>query len=142
MAKLLRVIDAVSQASQEIGITQRPVTQALGSADQDIAQMVALLSAVADEVLEEEPYEETLGDGNWILTAATPRQMKDAPTADEDLICFDGRLAINGLKFRFLAAKGLEFGEQLRDFSTRLNKLASRANNQVLDLNVDESVQQ
>ena len=37
------VKDAVSQASMEIGITQFPVTQAVGSSDQDISQMTALL---------------------------------------------------------------------------------------------------
>jgi hypothetical protein len=56
------------------------------------------------------------------------------PSADTDQILFDGRLAVAGLKFRFLAAKGLEFGEPLRDFSTRLNKLAGRANKRLLDL--------
>ena len=74
-----------------------------------------------------------LGDGNWILVATTG-QATDQPTADEDRILFDGRLAIAGIKFRFLQAKGLEFAEPLRDFSTRLNKLAGRANARVLDL--------
>ena len=37
-----------------------------------------------------------------------------------------------------LQAKGLEFGEQMRDFTTRMNKLAVRANNRVLDLDCDE----
>ena len=130
---LLTVKEAVSAASLEIGIVQRPVNQAVGSADQDVAQMVALLSAVADEVLDEQPYEDTLGDGNWIWIAATG-QPGMQPTADEDRILFDGRLAVNGLKFRFLQAKGLEYAEPLRDFSTRLNKLGARANRRVLDL--------
>jgi hypothetical protein len=122
---LLTVKDAVSQASLEIGITQRPVTQAVGSVDQDIVQMTALLSAVADEVTEEQPYKGLLGpDGT----------KKMGPSPDTDQILFDGRLAVAGLKFRFLAAKGLEFGEPLRDFSTRLNKLAGRANKRLLDL--------
>jgi hypothetical protein len=130
---LLTVKDAVSQASLEIGITQRPVSQAVGSLDQDIVQMTALLSAVADEVLDEEPYQETLGDGYW-LVGADGITKKTVPTADTDVILFDGRLAVAGLKFRFLAAKGLEFGEPMRDFATRINKLAGRANNKVLDL--------
>jgi hypothetical protein len=113
---LLTVKDAVSQASLEIGITQRPVSQAVGSLDQDIVQMTALLSAVADEVLDEEPYQETLGDGYW-LVGADGITKKTVPTADTDL-----------------AAKGLEFGEPMRDFATRINKLAGRANNKVLDL--------
>jgi len=129
---LLTVKDAVSQASLEIGITQRPVTQAVGSVDQDIVQMTALLSAVADEVTEEQPYKEQLGDGYWLL--GTDGTKKMVPSADTDQILFDGRLAVAGLKFRFLAAKGLEFGEPLRDFSTRLNKLAGRANKRLLDL--------
>jgi len=130
---LLTVKDAVSQASLEIGITQRPVSQAVGSLDQDIVQMTALLSAVADEVLDEEPYQETLGDGYW-LVGADGITKKTVPTADTDVILFDGRLAVAGLKFRFLAAKGLESGEPMRDFATRINKLAGRANNKVLDL--------
>ena len=51
-----RPVDIVSQASMEIGIAQRPVSQVVGSPDQDIVQMAALLHAVADEVLLEEPY--------------------------------------------------------------------------------------
>jgi hypothetical protein len=47
-------------------------------------------------------------------------------------------VAVTGLKFKFLQAKGLEFGEQMRDFTTRLNKIAVRSNNRVLDLDVDE----
>jgi hypothetical protein len=54
------------------------------------------------------------------------------------LILFDSRLAIDGLKFRFLKAKGLEFGEELRDFSNRLNRLAARTNAAVIDLYLDQ----
>lgn len=133
MAQLITVKDAVSQASMEIGISQQPISQAMGSADEDIAQMVAILSAVADEVLDEPPYRDSLGDGNWILVAADGSSASK-PTADEDKILFDGRLAVNGLKWRFLASKGLEFGEYMRDFTVRLNKLGGRANRVVLDL--------
>ena len=62
---------------------------------------------------------------------------KNRATADTDRLLFDGRLAVNGLKYRFLQAKGLEFGEQMRDFSNRMAKVAARANNRVLDLNED-----
>lgn len=133
---MLTVKDCVSQASMELGISQRPITSAVGSPDQDVAQMVALLSAVADEVLFEEPYKTTLGDGVWLQDSAgdpVGRAM-----ADDNVILFDGRLAINGLKFRFLKAKGLEFGEELRDFTSRMNKLAGKANGRVLDLDCEE----
>jgi hypothetical protein len=94
--------------------------------------MLALLQAVADEVLIEDPYRVTLGDGVWVTNnAGTPIPK---PTADSDIVLFDGRLCINGLKYRFLAAKGLEYGEAMRDFTARMNKLAARANGRVLDL--------
>ena len=132
MGKLITVKDAVSKASLEIGIVQRPITTAIDSPDADIVQMVALLSAVADEVLLDEPYRSTLGDEVWIFDEnGAPKQ---DITADSDRIGFDARLAINGLKYRFLQGKGLEFGEQMRDFTNRLNKLASRVNSQVIDL--------
>lgn len=135
MAQLATVLDCVSSASQEIGIAQSQVATVVGSLDQDIAQMLALLYVVADEVLMEEPYKETLGDGVWIFAAdGTP---KPRITADDDRIAFDGRVAINGLKYRFLKAKGLEFGEEMRDFLSRLNKLGARANARVLDLDTD-----
>ena len=137
MPALLTIKDAVSQASMEIGITQSPVSSAVGSGDQDISQMVALMSAVADELLLEAPYKMTLGDGTWVIDGATGLP-KDRITADSDRIAFDGRLAINGIKFRFLGAKGLEFGEAARDFSNRLNKLAGRVEGRVLDLYEDE----
>lgn len=136
MARLLSVLEIVSQASLEIGLTQQPVQVAVGSPDQDISQMVALLSAVADEVLLDQPYKTTLGDGYWVFDAGT-MEAKNAPTLDTDLVGFDGRLAIVGLKFRLLKAKGLEFGEEMRDFISRLNKLAGRVNARVLDLNED-----
>jgi len=48
----------------------------------------------------------------------------------------DPRLAVDGLKYRFLKAKGLEYGEEQRDFIVRLNKIAGR-NAPVIDLNED-----
>lgn len=133
---MITVKDCVSQASLEIGITQKPVQQAVGSGDQDIAQMVALLSAVADEVMLDEAYRTTLGDGYWLFDGTTLKPL-DKPMQDTDLIAFDSRLAIDGLKYRFLKAKGLEFGEELRDFTSRMNKLASRRVGRVLDLDAD-----
>lgn len=132
---MITVREAVNQASMEVGIAQFPIGQAIGSQDQDIAQMTALLVAVADEVVLDQPYEQTLGDGYWLLGADGTK--KKLPTADTDTVLFDGRLAINGLKFRFLKAKGLEFGEELRDFTSRMNKLAAAANARVIDLNTD-----
>lgn len=125
----------VSQASLEIGITLGPISPVTSSRDQDIVQMQALLNAVADELLLDEPYKTTLGDEVWVVDR--DGKPKPVPTADDDVILFDARLAIDGLKFRFLQAKGLEFGEQLRDFVNRLNKLAGRANGRVIDLDAD-----
>lgn len=136
MPRLLTVRDVVSQAEMEIGIAQRPVAQVYGSFDQDIIQMAALLQAVADEVLFDEPYRTTLGDGIWCSDAAG--NPKTLPSQDTDLILFDSRLCIDGLKFRFLKAKGLEYGEEMRDFTNRMNKLAAQANGRVLDLDVEE----
>jgi hypothetical protein len=135
MARLATVIDAVSQASMEIGITQKPVSSAINSLDEGIAQMLALLNAVADEILLDEPYRRTLGDDIWLTDQnGNPKPL---PTANDDIILFDARLAIDGLKYRFLKAKGLEFGEEMRDFLNRLNKLAARANGRVLDLETE-----
>jgi hypothetical protein len=138
MAKLISVLKAVSDASREIGIAQKSLSQALGSADEDVLQMTALLSAVADELLLEEPYQDLLGDSHWVVSA-DGLTFKPEPTVDTDLILFDGRLIIAGLKYRFLAAKGLEFSEQMRDFGNRMAKIATRANNRVLDLNEEWS---
>jgi hypothetical protein len=132
MARLITVKDCISQASLEIGIIQKPVSSVIDSPDADIVQMVALLSNVADEILLDEPYRATLGDEAWIYDQSG--NPKAAITADSDVIGFDARLAIDGLKYRFLQAKGLEFGEQMRDFINRLNKLAARVNGRVLDL--------
>lgn len=135
MAKLT-LNQIVSQASLEVGITLRPVSAVIGSLDQDIVQMAALINAVADELLLDEPYRTTLGDEVWV--ASSTGEPKPYPTQDTDIILFDGRLAIDGLKFRFLQAKGLEFGEAMRDFTSRLNKLAGKANGRVLDLDAEE----
>jgi hypothetical protein len=136
MARLTTVKDAISQASLEIGIAQKPVSSVINSLDADITQMVALLSAVADEVLLDEPYRRSLGDEVWLADSdGVPR---DVPRANDDVILFDARLAIDGLKYRFLKAKGLEFGEEQRDFIVRLNKLAGRVNARVLDLERDD----
>ena len=43
MAQLATVLDVVSQASKEIGIAQQDVSTVVGSLDQDVAQMLALL---------------------------------------------------------------------------------------------------
>lgn len=132
---LATVKDIVNQAALEIGTTQLPVNTVFGSQDQDLVQMGALLSAVADEVLLEEPYKYDLGDHVWVHDKDD--NPKIYPTVDTDRVLFDSRLAINGLKYRFLQAKGLEFAEQLRDYTVRLNKLAGRRNAEVLDLDVD-----
>jgi hypothetical protein len=135
MAQLATINDVVSDASLEIGIVQRPVTNVIGTADQDIAQMAALMQNVADELLIDPPYRDMLGDGNWLIDYAGVVR-KSRPTADNDVILFDARLAVNGLKYRFLKAKGLEYGEEQRDFIARLNKIAG-ANAPVIDLNSD-----
>jgi hypothetical protein len=135
MAKLLTLLDIVSQAALEIGISQNRVSTVVSSNDQDIIQMRALLHSVADDVLLEEPYVETLGDQVWIADAdGAPLERFNA---DSDLVLFDGRLAINGVKWRFLQGKGLEFGESLRDYTTRLNKIASRVNGRMIDLDFE-----
>jgi hypothetical protein len=94
-----------------------------------------LLQNVADELLLDPPYRDQLGDGNWLIDTGL-QVRKSRPTADTDIILFDPRLAVNGLKYRFLKAKGLEYGEEQRDFISRLNKIAGR-NAPVIDLNVD-----
>ena len=136
--KLGTLLKVVTQAAGEIGIVQRDVTTVVDSADQDIKHMQYLLNAVAMEVTEEEPYNNILADGQWIIDAETGER-KDSFDSDEDLIAFDRRLAVNGIKWRFLASKGLEFGEQQRDFINRLNKIAARVNAKVLDLDLDWS---
>ena len=136
MAELISVVQAVSDASMEIGIRQTPLAQALGSADEDVVQMTALLSAVADDVLMDEHYQDLLGDGHWLVNK--DGKFLTRPSSDDDRLLFDARVAVNGLKYRFLQAKGLEFGEAMRDFVVRLNKLAVRANNRALDLNLDD----
>lgn len=136
---LYTINQVVSDAQMELGIAQKPISSVVTSLDEDVAQMVALVSAVADDVLLEEPYKITLGDGYWVSDAnGTP---KARPTTDTDLILFDGRLCIDGLKYRFLKGKGLEFGEELRDYTSRMNKLAGRVNARVLDLDTDEGRQ-
>jgi hypothetical protein len=133
---ILSIADIVNQAMFEIGTTQTVASPVIGSKDQDVAQMAALLNAVADEVLLDEPYRVQLGDHIWVTDV--DGNPKFFPSADTDLVKFDSRLAIDGLKYRFLQAKGLEFAEQLRDYTTRLNKIAGRVNGRVLDLNADE----
>jgi len=135
MAALISVLQAVNDASMEIGIRQTMLTQAMGSRDEDVAQMTALLTSVADDVLLEEPYQSFLGDGHWLQSAAGVPLTR--PKEDTDVILFDARVCVCGLKYKFLQAKGLEYGEQLRGFTTRLNKLAVRANDRVLDLDLD-----
>jgi hypothetical protein len=135
MAQQFTVRQLVNQSSMEIGIIQQPVNQIFSSRDQDVVQMASLLNAVADELLLEEPYKYTLGDGVWVEDSNGDPKL--FPTQDEDRILFDARLAINGIKYRFLQAKGLEFAEQLRDYTVRLNKLAASVNAKVLDLDFD-----
>jgi hypothetical protein len=135
MSKLFTLREVVGQAQIEVGIAQSMPALVVGSLDQDIVQMAALLQAVADEVLLEEPYRTTLGDGIWV-SDAVGKPRPNGPVADTDLILFDSRLAVDGLKMRFLAAKGLEFGEQMRDFNTRLSKLA-QPTARILDLDAE-----
>jgi len=134
--RMLTVYDVVNQAQLELSISQRAIQTAVTSNDRDILQMVALLSAVADEVVMDEPYKETLGDGIWLHDAAG--NPKSSPTADTDLVLFDGRVAVDGLKYKFLQQKGLEYGEVMRDFIVRMNRLAARANAKIIDLDVDQ----
>jgi hypothetical protein len=90
---------------------------------------------VADELLLDPPYRDALGDGDWIYDPGLLVR-KARPTQDTDIVLFDPRLSVSGLKYRFLKAKGLEYGEEQRDFIARLNKIAGR-NAPVLDLNFD-----
>lgn len=135
MAKLSTISSIISDASREMGLSQLPITLVVDTTDEDIAQLTALMQNVADELLIDPPYREQLGDGNWLIDAGLVVR-KDRPTSNDDIVLFDARVAINGLKYRFLKAKGLEYGEEQRDFITRLNKLAGK-NAPVIDLNAD-----
>jgi hypothetical protein len=135
MGRLLTVKEIVNQAALECGTTQTGVSLVFNSADQDIVQMGALLSAVADEIVLEEPYKYQLGDRVWVTDAGGNPLVY--PSQDTDIVLIDQRLMIDGLKYRFLQAKGLEFAEQLRDYTSRMNKLAGRGA-KVLDLDSDE----
>ena len=135
MARLSTILQVVSDTSLELGTSQIPVLQAVDSQDQDVAQMTALMQNVADELLLDPPYRDLLGDGNWLIDAGGVVR-KARPTQDTDVVLFDARLAVNGLKYRFLKAKGLEYGEEQRDFIVRLNKIAGR-NAPVIDINED-----
>ena len=137
MAKLGTANDIVSQTELELGITLKPVSSVAGGRDQDIVQLMALMSTVADELLLEEPYKHVLGDEVWVTDK--DGKPKAGPTTDDDIILFDKRLMIDGLKYRFLKAKGLEFGEEQRDFISRMNHIAAR-DAPVLDLDTDEGV--
>lgn len=141
MAQLISILQAVNEASMEIGISQSPSSQVLGSLDEDIVQMAALLNSVADELLLDEPYRDLLGDGNWLISedgSTYKARCTPGVAVDTDRILFDARLCVDGLKYRFLKAKGLEFGEEMRDFLNRLNKIAVRVNQRVLDLDQAE----
>jgi hypothetical protein len=135
MPRLSTILQIVSDVSMELGTTQIPVTQAIGSTDQDIAQITALMQNVADELMLDPPYRDALGDGDWVYDPGLLVR-KARPTQDTDIVLFDPRLSVSGLKYRFLKAKGLEYGEEQRDFIVRLNKIAAR-NAPVLDLNFD-----
>jgi hypothetical protein len=136
MAQLLTARDVVSQAQMELGITQKPISTVTNTLDQDISQMLALMANVADEIILEPSYKILLGDEVWCTDKdGNPKLW---PTTDTDIILIDGRLMIDGLKYRFLKTKGMEFGEEMRDFTVRMNKLARRSNNNVVDLNEDE----
>ena len=104
MARLATIVDVVSDASLEVGITQIPLTIVVGSSDNDVAQLVALTQNVADELLIDPPYREQLADGNWLIDAGMVVR-KARPTSDNDVVLFDARLMVNGLKYRFLKAK-------------------------------------
>lgn len=136
MARLGTARDIVSKASQELGMTQAPVATVTGTLDQDVSQMLALLGVVADEVMLEAPYRSMLGDGIWVIDK--DGNPKEEPTTDTDVILFDRRLAIDGLKYAFLQAKGLEYGEQMRSYINRLNRLAVRHMSKMIDLDSDE----
>jgi hypothetical protein len=63
----------VGAAQIEVGIAQVYPSTVKNSLDQDVIQIAALLSDVADEVLLEEPYRTTLGDGVWASTRTASR---------------------------------------------------------------------
>jgi hypothetical protein len=135
MPRLATILQIVSDVSMELGTSQIPLTQAVGSTDQDVAQITALMQNVADELMLDPPYRDALGDGDWVYDPGLLLR-KARPTQDTDIVLFDPRLSVSGLKYRFLKAKGLEYGEEQRDFIVRLNKIATR-NAPVLDLNFD-----
>lgn len=135
MPRLATAKEIISQASLELGTSQKGILTVTASLDQDISQALALLDNVADELLLDEPYSSFLGDGYWVVDK--DGEPKLTATTDTDVVLFDRRLAIDGLKYRFLRAKGLEFGEELRDFTTRMNKLATKHLARVIDLDTD-----
>ena len=85
--------------------------------------MVALLSAVADEVLLDEPYRTTLGDGVWVHRRATACRRTGSPPTATSSASTPGwpSTASSTASSR---PRAWSSARQLRDFTTRLNKLA------------------
>jgi hypothetical protein len=131
--RALTVLQIINAALKEIGIIQASVKAATTSANKNVVQILALMQATADEMLLDQPYENTLGDGYWLVEPSTGQHYAYVQ-ADTNLVLFDDRVFIDNLKARFLSANGLEYGESMRDYAMRLNKLAVRANRRVLDL--------
>ena len=104
MPQLSTILQVVSDVSLELGTTQLPVTQAVGSSDQDVAQMVALMANVADELLLDPPYRDALGDGNWIYDTGNLVR-KSRLTQDTDVVLFDQRLAVDGYRRTFCPSR-------------------------------------
>jgi hypothetical protein len=61
----------------------------------------------------------------WVRSALAPAADKDAPTAKDDVICFEPLLMVRALKLAFMKARKFECGSEQQEYDETLSAVAS-----------------
>jgi len=115
------VLDLVKASAVRLALPA--VTSAVGSADAHVAQILAAMSAAADELLDRYPIKRQVLAGKWVR-ARDGRLLSDI-SADTDVVLIDEKLMKSAILWRWRSDNGFDYAEDFRAVEERLARLGN-----------------
>lgn len=108
----------VEDTGLEVGLVLK-TTNVIASTDRDTKQFSRLAIETCKDLLARFPWRISIGDDPWVKKddGTFVYELSD----DTDTPMFDSRIIKDGVKWRYLSAKGLTYAEPFRFYEKRIN---------------------
>lgn len=118
----------------EMGIVLR-TSSVKSSSDKDTRQIAQLVAVTCEDLLMRFPWSVSLGTDPWVMMESG--EYTHELNNDTDIPLMDSQTIRFGAEWRYMAAKGLSYGELFRAYEVRISKAAFTYNgDNVVNLNV------